>query len=207
MKYLLLTILATVSMLTSRAAEYKILQLNTPTITIGGKQLSRGDTFSDQATIAWQSPRQAMKAMNTATKQQRLFVSAQFERVKARNLSTYLAGDKLLSSRAGALSNPVELGAYLSDTFFFTDSITVRTSMPTDAQHYFYISYLYAGETINKLIPNSDGAFTVSSDIFTIDGEPIPPFETDLSVYYLDQQDQKLQLITRHMRVVLVQFP
>lgn len=204
MKYLLALLAA--ATLSASAADYKILMLNTPTITIGGRQLSRGDTFSDRAVISWQSDRQAMKAMNTATLQQRLFVSADFERVKARTLGTYLSGRKHLSSRDGELSTPAALGTYLDDTFFFTDSITIQTAMPTDAQHFFYISYPYAGETINKLIPNRDGAFTVSADIFTIDGRPIPPFETDLAVYYLDQQAEKLTLITRRMRVVLVQF-
>ncbi|MCH5224668.1 MAG: caspase family protein [Muribaculaceae bacterium] len=40
---------------------YKIVRLNTPEITIGGKQLKIGDTFSDTGNIKWSDSKQAME--------------------------------------------------------------------------------------------------------------------------------------------------
>ena len=44
----------------------------------------------------------------------------------------------------------------------------------------------------------------IDYSLFTIDGKPITPFETDLSIYYLDNEQEKAMLITTHMHVVPV---
>lgn len=49
------------------ADTYKILRLNTPTITIGGKQLKIGDTFNGTSQIKWNDSKQAMEVRNVET--------------------------------------------------------------------------------------------------------------------------------------------
>lgn len=51
----------------SYADTYKILRLNTSTITIGGKKLKVGDTFNDVSDIKWDNDKQAMEVRNTET--------------------------------------------------------------------------------------------------------------------------------------------
>ena len=60
MKHSLLTLLLIIAT-SAFADDYKILYLSTETITIGGKTLRKGDTFSDKAIIKWTLPSQSMR--------------------------------------------------------------------------------------------------------------------------------------------------
>ncbi len=188
----------------SAYADYRIVFLNTPTIKINGKSLKVNDIFAPSSSVEWTSPKQAMKIIDTASGEQRLLVASQYQKSKAKNIQSYISGVKHLSSRGIGSSNVVALRATLSDHFFFTDSLKIETDFPTDHQRFFYISYTYNGEEINKMIPNDNGSFTISQDIFTIDGKPIPPFETTLSVFYLDETTGKVTLITEDMAITLI---
>ena len=46
------------------AMNYQIKVLNTPTITINGKELKVGDRFDDQAIITWSKESQAMRVLS-----------------------------------------------------------------------------------------------------------------------------------------------
>lgn len=186
------------------AQTYKILMLNTPTITIGGAERRVNDTFDAKAKVEWSSPRQAMKVLDMAKASQRLIVAEQFSKSKVQTIKEYITKNNHLSTRDGRLDNPIALGRHLTDTFYLADSINVRTEMPTDSKRFFYISFIYGGEEINKRVDCSDGAFSITRDIFSIDGKAIPPFDTYLSVYYLDTAAEKLTLITDKMRVELI---
>ena len=82
------------------------------------------------------------------------------------------------------------------ETHFLIDTIEVATAIPTDANRFFYISYDYRGEEINKRITNSNGHFFITSDIFTIDGKPVPPCDVTLSLFYFDKTKQRVSLVT-----------
>ena len=188
----------------STYADYRIVFLNTPTIKINGKSLKVNDVFHPSAYVEWTSPKQAMKIVDTASGEQRLLIASQYQKSKAKNIQSYISGVRHLSSRGIGASNIVALRATLSDHFFFTDSLKIETDFPTDNHRFFYISYTYNGKEINKMIPNSNGSFTISQDIFTIDGKPIPPFDTTLSVFYIDKTTGKVTLITEDMAITLI---
>lgn len=184
-------------------ADYRIIFLNTSTININGKQLKVNDTFPPSSTVEWISDKQAMKIVDTKSGEQRLLVASQYRKTKARNIKNYISGVKHLSSR-GIPSNVVSLRATLSNHFFFIDSLRIETGFPTDCRKYFYVSYKYKGEEINKHIPNYKGAFIISQDIYTIDNISIPPFDTTLSVFYLDEDKGCVTLITDNMEITVV---
>lgn len=192
------------SALLSEAVTYKIIFLNTPTVTIGGRKLAKGDTFDGNLKVTWEKDRQAMKVMDISTKLQKLIVSDKAMKNRWADVDSYISGEKKMSARGGAPANAVELGAILNDTFYFMDAIDIKTAMPTDSQRFFYISYPYNGETINKMVENREGTFVITPEIFTIDGKAIPPFDTTLSVYYVDQEKETLTLVSDKMRVVLI---
>lgn len=181
------------------AADYRIIFLNTPSIRINGRELKINDIFHPSSQVEWNSPRQAMKIADTRTGEQKLLVASQYQKSKARTIENYISGVKHLSSRGIGASNAVALRARLTDHFFFTDSLRIETGFPTDHHRFFYISYVYNGEEINKMIPNENGAFTITKDIFTIDGKAIPPFEATLTVNYLDETTGKVTLVTDSM--------
>ena len=205
MKHLLSGILCLATVFAVHA-DYRIVYLNQSPIVINGKSLKLGDTFAGQSRtdIRWNSQRQAMKVVDTDTGIQSLIVAEKYGKSKAKNLGEFIAQTRHLSARDGAPDNVVALNTLLSDRFYFTDSLTIATGFETDKDRFFYISYRYGGEDINKMIPNDNGAFTITGDIFTIDGKSIPPFETTLAVYYLDQLAGKVTLVTDQMWISLL---
>lgn len=185
-------------------AEYKILQLNSPTITVDGKKLRAGDRFGEPGNVTWESDLQAMKVMDMTDKSQRVIVARQFRKSRAADLKAFLTQSKQMASRDGFDDNAVTLRHRLSGEHYLVDSLTFHTSYPTDEKHFFYVSFMDKGEEINKLVPNSEGAFTITRDIYTIDGEGIEPRDMTLTVYYLDDILGRLTLITDDMKVIPV---
>ena len=80
---------------------YRIAFLTTPSIEIGGKNLKTGDSFDSEEKISWQSPRQAMKVVDSSTGIQTLMVGEKAEKSKSRNLEDYLVNNRRMSSRDG----------------------------------------------------------------------------------------------------------
>lgn len=181
---------------------WRILFLNTPEIVINGNTLHQGDTFQDPGHINWSAPRQAMKVMNLSTRKQRLLVSEQFAKAKAHTLKEFLKGEKSLFTRQGILTTLTEINDYLSDTFYLADSIIVATTLPTDNTHYFYASYLYQGECINKRLYTHRGEFVITPALYTIDGTAIPPFDITLKVYYYDTSKESATLLSDRMQIL-----
>jgi hypothetical protein len=85
---------------------------------------------------------------------------------------------------------------YLADTFYLVDSIEVKTSLKTDDNHFFYAAYQYNGEIINKKLPTAGNGFVIDYSIYTIDGQSICPFETMLSLYYMDAEKGERLLLS-----------
>lgn len=184
-------------------ADFRIVFLNTPTVSINGKEMKVNDVFPEESTVKWNSPKQAMKVVDTQSGRQRLIVAEQYQKSKAADIMSFIKGVKHLSSR-GTANNVVTLRNMVTDHFYFTDSISFPTEFKTDGNHFFYVSYDYDGEEVNKRIHNQNGTFSISGDIFTIDGKPIPPFDVRLSLYYLDLKSNQSTLITDGMYVTRI---
>lgn len=180
----------------------RIIFINTPSITIGGKKLHVDDSFSEDAKIIWDNPRQAMKVVDSATGRQRLLTASQLKKNGANTVKDFLKGKKHLATRAGA-SIP-DLRASLSSEFILLDSIRIDTSVPIDENRFFFISFPFNGESINKRIENHPGFFLITRDIFKIDGNPIDPFDTDITVYYMDKNDGNMTVVTESMHLDIV---
>lgn len=185
-------------------AAYRIISLNTPSISIGGKTLKKGDVFQATEKIDWSAPRQAMKVMDTESHLQKLIVKEKATSNHWNSVADYIAGERNLSSRDGNLSTIPALRAHLNREFMLMDSISVQTGLPTDSDRFFFVSYTHEGEVINKQIDNTDGRFTITPAIFSIDGSPIPPVDTVLTVYYLDNSTGALTLVADRMRIFYI---
>lgn len=203
MKNLLLSaLLCVVAGFAAVADDFKILYLTTPDITVGGKTLRVGDTFAGTAPISWTAPRQAMKVLNTATKKQSLVVAEKYRECKSRDMASYLVASKQLSTRRGELINTLELGVALGETHYLLDSIRVETKLPVDDNRFFFATYDYNGETINKKLVGDGNALVFDRSLYTIDGKAIEPFDVTLSVWYLDRTAGTKTLVTDKMVVL-----
>lgn len=199
MKRILILLLLALSLHTVSAQDFEILYLTTPTITIGNKKLKQGDTFPGNATVSWESPRQAMKVLNLSTNKQTLIVAEKYKETESKDLTSYFAATKQLTVRNGASLNAMELGAALNGSHYLLDSISVETVMPVDIDRFFYASYPYESEIINKKLETVDGYLIFDRSIFTIDGVEIEPFDVTLKVWYVDNEDKTKTLVTDNM--------
>ena len=163
---------------------YKILFLNCPSVRIGKKYCKTGDAFLSNQKIYWTEENQAMKVQNSKTYAQKVIV-ANKEALKHRlSLSELISESKGLYSRAGDASTPFQLKEIIGGQILLLDSMEYRINMDVDDTHFFFISYIFNGQTIYKKLPIKKGFFVIDRSIFTIDGHDITPFSVDISVYY-----------------------
>lgn len=190
------------SALAVSADNFKILYLTTPNITIGGKTYKVGDVFAGDMPITWSAPRQAMKVLNTATKKQSLVVAEKYSGCKSADMNSYFIQSKQLSTRQGEIINTMELGIVLGEQHYMLDSIVVKTSLPVDDTHFFFASYDYNGETINKKLNCKDDTLIFDRSLYSIDGKAVEPFDVTLSVWYVDRKVGNRTLVTDKMTVL-----
>lgn len=185
--------------------DYKILQLNSPSIKVNGKNLHAGDVFKAPGTISWTNPRQAMKVLDMTDMKQQMIVAGQYEKSKVADVKTFLSQMKQMSTRDGATDNLITLRHRLSGEHYLADSLVFNTTYPTDDNHFFYVSYVDRnGDEINKLIPNDNGTFVLTRDIYTVDGVSGDPYDIDLTVFYLDDEEGTLTIVTDDMKIIAV---
>ena len=183
-------------------ADYKILYITTPEIRIGGKYLKEGDVFSENSDIEWASPRQAIKVLNLTNDRQELIVAEKYKNTGSNNLKSYLFAQNQLSARKGAALNLLELGLILNDTFYLLDPIVIDTKIPADDSRFFYVTFDYNGETINKKLPTDGTALVFDTSLFSIDGRPVEPKDLEISVWYFDTETNSRTLVTEKMLLI-----
>jgi len=183
-------------------ADYRILFLNTPDIEIGGKTLKVNDTFKDGATIKWTSGRQAMKVVDTKTREKMVLLADDFSKANASSLESYLARTKA-ESGASATAPMSSLASYLNKHFYLLGSLEIETGVPTDDRHYFFISYSHSGHEITKAVPNDNGTFTITPGIFFFNGR-LPENDVRVKVYYCDKNADKITTVCDNMRIEIL---
>ena len=196
----IITFLILVLIVTTAQADYRILFLNTPSISIGGRTLKVNDTFSPGATIKWSSPRQAMRVADTTTGEQRTYTADEFSKLHATSLKNYLAQTKHTSVDASGRTALEQIGSYLNDRFYILDSLNIETGVTTDDDHYFFISYKIYGDEVSRAVRNNNGTLTLTRRNFTFGGKN-PEGEIDVKVYYFDKTTNKVTTVCEHMRV------
>ena len=161
-----------------------------------------GDKFSENSAINWDSPRQAIKVLNLLNDRQELIVAEKYNKMESKNLKTYFLAQNQLSTRKGAALNAMELGLILNDTYYLLDPIIVETKLPVNDTHFFFVTYEYEGESINKKLPVVGASLVFDNSLFMIDGSPIEPHDLNISVWYMDTQNQNRTLIADKMVIV-----
>lgn len=209
MKSLLLTLAVLISMAYSaclRAQEqFKILFLNESPIEIGGKSCQVNDIINSTDNIVWKSQKQVMKILNLTNQRQSILAARGFNKRKYRTISSYLTQKKRLSTRDGEALLLPQLKDYLSNTFYLIDSIFVKTLVPIDDNHFFYADYQYEGEVIHKRLPVTSNGFLIDFSLYVIDGDSIPPFETNVNIFYYNKLKEEVIPITNKMHIVPVE--
>lgn len=106
MKRFLCLVLLSLSYSILFADLYEIVYLSTPSIIIGGVELTEHDVFLDTCTIEWSSPRQFMRVKNSSIEGAKVkkFYQAAFEEKKATSIFEYYQKINHLSTMMGSTS-------------------------------------------------------------------------------------------------------
>lgn len=147
------------------ADDYKILQMNTPSVKIGKQLCKTGDVFSDDSPILWSNDKQAIKAMNLKTKQIKLFAAKVFNDIDAKSVKDYFFKNSHLSTR-GSLVSFSDLAEELSDTIYLYDMAQVESPVKIDSISSYLISYEQNGEMMWRTLASTDKYFFICRELF-----------------------------------------
>lgn len=143
----------------AKAEDYRILFINSSTINIGGKELKKGDVFSDKEIINWKSKDMAIKVMNL--KSHKVLVLSAQEKTASENkcLADYLMQNMRLSSR--------DLAEDLCDSEeYLLDSLLIQKAGNADVSHY-VMEYRMFGKRKRVELPVVEEKYLViNRDVF-----------------------------------------
>lgn len=205
MKTILSVICLTFSMMIANARTFEIKVLNTPTINIGGKDLTVGKRFSDKAIIKWSSNKQAMKVLSDDNK---IYVLSKglFAKHNSKTFADYITSVKSATVRNDGENCPVTVedhNAILEGDFVLLDSIDIQVGWTTDDYSYFEATTTNLGENnVSFIIPAKDNVLTINRDII-----PLLPSDCSyviLSIDYIENEYGVSTTITDSMNIEIV---
>lgn len=200
MRKSILLLLVSCLVATMLADNYKILQMNTPSVKIGRRDCKKGDVFSEESRIIWSKSKQAIKAQNLRTKEIRLFAEPAFKKTNSKSIKEYFIKTNHLSSRAIGLS---ELSEQLNETFYLLDTIFIESPIPLDNTINYYIRYQQNDSLVEKSIPSSDNQFMIVRSLFNdIDSSYQDDFNVSIILRSIDVAED--YLLTDSMMIVLL---
>jgi hypothetical protein len=147
------------------ADDYKILQMNTPSVKIGKQICKVGDTFPDADPILWSNDKQAIKAMNLTSKQIKLFAAKVFKDIEAKSIKDYYLKNSHLSTR-GSIVSFSDLAEELSDTIYLYDTMQIESPIKIDSISSYLISYEQNGEMKWRTLASTDKYFFLCRELF-----------------------------------------
>lgn len=188
--------------LASEAAFCKTLEiklLNTPTISIEGKNLKVGNKFDEKANISWMSNKQAMKVLSEDNK---LYVLTPklFSKYNITNFSDYITYIKSAYVRNGGDESPVTLDEHkniFEQDFILLDSLKVNVGWKVDDKSYF-LAIMKEDDPKNGFrLPYENGQLIFTRDFFNISaGEEC---ELTLTIKYIEEVYKDTTLVTDNM--------
>lgn len=184
------------------AMNYRIKVLNTPTITINGKELKVGDWFDDQAIITWSKESQAMRVLSEDNRVYTLSAKLCKE-IKAKKFSDFILYTKPLASRGnGSLTLKEALEERFDNSFIMLDEIVIDLSsieLPKNFTLFF--------KTKNK--EDKKGKFIISKSTAKLKRELFNKLNLNdanklsLNVYIQVGKDEPI-LVTAHMDIEIL---
>jgi hypothetical protein len=169
--------------------EYKVIKvIGKIVFKQSGDAMSTGDVFKSDAPLIFKSDNSRAAVIS---KNKGRFVLAPPARKQTTNL---VPAVNSISSRSGAIVNSLDVQRHFEGDYLIIDKVSVPVSpqtFPQDKNHFFFISYTYEGEDIMKKLGNNGEKLLIDRDeLFTIDGEPIPPFNTEMTLFYRDATEK-----------------
>lgn len=204
MKHFVLSVilvLLTFEQVSGQSEQFRILYINTPSINISDRTLVKGDVFCSSDLIKWSSKDQAMRVVSLENGKQYIF-SARDIKSRKGSLLSYITSKRKLSTRPGKITTILGLSSSISDTLLILDRCEFHTTIPIDADRFFYATYSHNGELINKILPSIDGGFAIDRSLWTIDNKTIKPQTTTITIYYYDEPNETVTKVAGDIVVI-----
>lgn len=202
MRKSLLSLFTLSVVLTLFADNYKIIQMNTPSVKIGSREYRKGDVFSDDSIIIWSKEKQAIKAQNLQTKEIHLFTEPDFRTKKINTIKEYYIKKNHLSARATGLSLG-DLSEQLNDTFYLLDTIRIESPIPLDSTRNYYIRYSQSNQLFEKTLPTIENYFLIVRSVFNTT-DSLSDNELNAELFFRSQQVADDYLLTDSMKIVFL---
>ena len=164
---------------------YRVIKINGQISYVrSGKNMAQGDVFSPKEKLKFKTD--ASRAAVISKTAGRKILSPK-NGVKSK--ATLLPAMNNISSRSGALINAIDLKNHFSGNYLVLEESRLQISdkgYPMNDDSFFFIRYIYEGETINKkLAYDGDKLIINKEELFKVDGEPIDPTAiTECELYY-----------------------
>lgn len=168
--------------------------------------LTSGSKLEEASELKFETP-EAKAAVLSTTRGRYIIQKSNLESTKndlVYALSSVLSPARgKLSTRAGGINNQMDFVKKFGEgtTAWLGNSYKVKispTAYPTDETHFFYVSYTYNDEIINKrLISNKDTLTFELSTFYAVDELPIDPNKsTNLLLYYYNSTKKESSKLT-----------
>ena len=97
-----------------------------------------------------------------------------------------------INSRSGALINEIDIKNHFSEKYLVIGKMLVEVSgakFEQNEKNFFYLAYEYNNELIRKKLPHTGNKIIFDrTEIFTVDNQPIPVQNTEMALYYMDNE-------------------
>ena len=151
--------------------------------------MKKGDIFLSGTELSFKTPESRAAVISSI--KGRFVLSA-----SEKGQTKILPAANNISSRSGALINLIDLQNHFDGNYLILDKMALEIgdqNFPMNEENFFYVSYQYEGERINKKLPYGAGNMLMlqKDEIFKIDGEPIPVQSTGMALYYRQGDSSK----------------
>jgi hypothetical protein len=184
----------------SQAQNYKVVHVNGDIVAESThKNIVRGTAFGEKEKFQYKTNDARAVVINAKLGTRFILKGKVSENTFSKANLTPSMGN--ISSRGGALNNRLDLKNHFDGKYVILGQLEVvinKAVFPMNDTQFFYISYIYNSETINKKLEFHGDTLIINKDsLLKIDGKPIKNEDiTQMKLMYYTKNNGKVNLIT-----------
>ncbi len=197
-KLLLLSTIIFITFAQARTQDYKVIHIKGDIEAESThKNLARGTAFGE--TEKFQYKTIDARAVVINAKLGKRFILKENKSSSAYTKANLTPSMSNISSRAGGLNNRLDLRNHFDGKYVILGDLRVvinSNAFPMNDSNFFFIRYLYKGESIDKkLYHNGDTLIIIKDSLLRVDGKPIQNADiTEMRIIYFSKTNGKNSL-------------
>jgi hypothetical protein len=173
----------------SRAqVNYKVIKVNGSIVYVrSGNPMTQGDVFPENEDLSFGSPTSRAAVINP--EKGRFILQPDNPGDLANAKTHFLPGMNNISTRGGAFNNVQDLQNHFRDTLVLLKKTSLAVNpyrFPMDEEHFFFLTYTYSGEQINKKLGFDENQLVLNrEEVLMVDEVPIvSPDKPEMTLSY-----------------------